>query len=204
MNRERPTGIIWTAAIAAACAWPIGKAIGIVLSTGQDGLGAALANEAGSVVTLLVWGASVAIIAWNYGKHVRPLGSTARALVILAIAILPAIALVSAASYQTYTVRVWNQGEAQINDVSVRFSDREYSFSMLVPDKFAASSFQTSRPKGTAVVTWSSDSGQRHEAEFDLSAIVPRRYHNGVLTFSFEENNKVTVGFFIRPRYAYQ
>ncbi len=172
----------------------------MLLSVGQDGPGAALASGFGELIMIVVWIAATVIIVWNPGKRMQELDKRARALVLAAIAVLPVIGVVSAANHQTYTLRLWNDSGARIDNASVRFSGRDSSFGVLSADVFAAKSFQTLRPKGVAVVSWSSSSGQQHEAEIDLSDIVPRRYNNGVLTFTFQADGDVRAGFFIRKK----
>lgn len=196
--------MLWIAAVAAICAWPLGHLVGIVLSVGQDGPGSALARSFGNFASLAVWAIATAVILWNRGGGLERLSKGARTIVVLSILVLPATVIVSAATHQEYDFRVWNTSGARIDDIVVRMTGRHYTFGALGDGISATASFQTNRPEGEATIEWTTENGEAHTANVDVSGIVPRRYHNGVLTFTFEPGGTVTGNFFIRKKLAFE
>lgn len=196
--------MLWIAAIAAFCALPLGSLLGGVLSAGQDGPGSALARVFGSYASIAVWAVATAVIIWNPGGGLARLSKGARTVIVLSILVLPATAIVSAANRQEYDVRVWNRSGSKIDDVVVRMAGKNYIFGVLSDGISATISFQTTRPEGNATIEWIGESGSENTAEVDVSELVPRRYHNGVLTFTFHPGNTVTGNFFIRKKMGFE
>lgn len=81
---------------------------------------------------------------------------------------------------------------------------KEYTFGVLSDGVSATISFQKTRPEGNATIECISESGHPNKAEVNVSELVPRRYHNGVLTFTFHPGNTVTGDFFIRKKMGFE
>ncbi len=152
---------------------------------------------------MAVWAISTAIVLWNLRKVAKHLGGPARAIVALSIAFLPVVALVSAINHQTYDLRVWNETDKMIDDVSVHMAGKSHSFGVMSSGVTATRAFQPDRPASSAEIRWTGEDGRAHVVEVDLSDVVPRRYDRGVLTFTIYAEESVRAGFFIRKDYAF-
>ncbi len=189
---------VWVATAAAVLALPLGKLVAEVFSVGQDGPGMAVAGAIGTLAMIAIWVlAVVAVVALCRGKFAG-FETRFRASIVAAVLLVPVVIVVSSIPSQQYSVRLVNDSAVDITNVVVTYGDRRFSRSTLIKDKYSVSNFVTSPPKGVATVSWTDGTGANRETQIDLSAEVPRRYNNGVLTFRFNEDGEPGVGFFIR------
>jgi hypothetical protein len=197
LNIDKHTRALWIAAAGAILAWPFGELVAMVLATGQDGPGTALAHTFGGIATVATWGLSTAATLWNLRKGAKHLSKVARAAVALSIAFLPVVAVVSIANQQYYDLRVWNETGTEIDSVSVRMIGKRYSFGAMNDGVSATIGSQEDRPLGSAEIRWTGEDRRSHTVNVDLSELVPRRYDRGILTFTISAENNVRVGFFV-------
>lgn len=193
-----PPKPVWFAAVVAVLAWPLGKLVAAAMSVGSDGPGMQLAALFGTLVMIIVWVAAfLSITAMCWGK-MAGFEARARLAIVASVLLVPGVLIVSAIPGQDYTLRVSNDSGADVSSVVVSFNDSEFSYGYLAKGIYAVRHYVTTPPEGVATVRWNDDNGLPREAELDVSSTVSGRYQNGVLTFSFEENGKVTAGFFVQ------
>ena len=182
---------------------PVCWLIGTILAEGQDAAGAGMisgimillgigiAIVAGIVYVIARFGIRLPRVSPATVKH-----NWGRLLITIALfgGLFAALAVMTPAAPQSYSLWVSHEYDADITRVTVILGEERRSFERIPAKMFSVSHDLNSRP-GSVEVSWEDPAGASHTAALHVAGSVPDKYHNGQVRVAIVSADDVRASF---------